>query len=83
MPLEKSTMRERVKRRATMPGKKALSAQVRPSLPAPTIWVAASGMIENTVQSTMIPARSDMELFPKPVTKAFRAVSSRERMYTA
>jgi hypothetical protein len=54
--------------------------KVSPSLPAPTIWLAASGITEKTVQSTMMPARSDMELFPKPMTKAFSAVSSRLRM---
>ena len=53
---------------------------VRPSLPAPTISPAASGMTEKIVQSTMIPASSDMELFPKPMTKALSAVSSRDRM---
>jgi hypothetical protein len=37
-------------------------------------------MAENTVQSTMIPARSDIALFPNPITKAFSAVSSRLRM---
>ncbi len=37
-------------------------------------------MTEKTVQSTMIPASSDMELLPKPMTKALRAVSSLARM---
>ena len=54
--------------------------KVSPSLPAPTISDAASGMVEKTVQSTMIPARSDIELFPKPITKALSAVSSLARM---
>jgi hypothetical protein len=39
---------------------------VSPSLPAPTIWLAASGMSENTVHSTMMPASSDTLLLPKP-----------------
>ena len=54
--------------------------KVIPSFPAPTMTSAASGMMENTVQRTMIPARRDMELFPKPTTNAFSAVSSRWRM---
>ncbi len=54
--------------------------KVRPSFPAPTIWAAASGITEKTVHSTMIPASSDIELFPKPITNAFSAVSSRLRM---
>ena len=66
------------------PGMRAKSCgtqmKVMPSLPAPTIWLAASGITEKTVHSTMMPASSDMELLPKPITKAFRAVSSRFRM---
>ena len=54
--------------------------KVRPSLPAPTISPAASGITEKIVQSTMMPASSDIELLPKPITKALSAVSSRERM---
>ena len=57
--------------------------KVRPSLPAPTISPAASGITEKIVQSTMMPARSDIELLPNPMTKALSAVSSRARMYTA
>ena len=57
--------------------------KVSPSLPAPTISPAASGMTEKIVHSTMIPASSDMELLPNPITKALSAVSSRDRMYTA
>ena len=51
--------------------------KVSPSFPAPTIWSAALGRIANTVQSTMIPASSDTELFPNPSMKAFKVVSSR------
>ena len=54
--------------------------KVSPSLPAPTISFAACGITEKIVHSTMIPARSDIELFPKPITKAFSAVSSRARI---
>ena len=54
--------------------------KVMPSFPAPTIWLAASGITEKTVHSTMMPASSDMELLPKPITKALSAVSSRFRM---
>jgi maltose-binding protein MalE len=57
-----------------------IQMNVRPSLPAPTIWPAASGITENTVHSTMMPASSEMELLPKPMTKAFSDVSSFERM---
>ena len=54
--------------------------KVRPSLPAPTISLAASGMTEKIVHITMMPASSDIELLPKPITKPLRAVSSRDRM---
>ena len=57
-----------------------IQMKVSPSFPAPTIWDAASGITEKTVQSTMIPPSSDMELLPKPMTKALSAVSSFLRM---
>ena len=53
---------------------------VSPVFPAPTISAEASGRIENTVQSTMIPASSETELLPNPSTNAFTVVSSRARM---
>ncbi len=49
-------------------------------MPAPTISAAASGIVEKTVHSTMMPASSDIELLPKPITKALSAVSSFCRM---
>jgi hypothetical protein len=51
--------------------------KVSPSLPAPTICEAASGISENTVHSTMMPASSETLLLPKPMMNAFSAVSSR------
>ena len=49
---------------------------VRPSLPAPTIVSAASGMMANTVHNTMMPASRDTELLPKPRMNALSVVSS-------
>ena len=57
-----------------------IQMKVSPSLPAPTMVLAASGMVLKTVHRIMMPARSDIPLLPKPMTKAFSAVSSRERM---
>ncbi len=57
--------------------------KVSPSFPAPTMSPATSGRRANAVHRTMIPASSDMELFPKPNVNALSVVSSVRRMYTA
>ena len=62
------------------PGRGAAMAAHSAAFPAPTTTSAASGIVAKTVHSTMMPASSDIELFPNPITNALSAVSSLARM---